>query len=664
MNDRLLAAAAAFAAVFVASLWGAWPGLSALDGGDFITASAVFGVPHATGFPLQVQLGSASTLLPLGNIAWRCALVSVFCSAAAAGLFTWLGASLGRLGRGSVVVAIAIAIAFVRVDTLVLHARVTEVYALNLMLVGVALVCLERLESTGDLRWRSVLALVCGLGLANHALFRLWLVPLFICSVVFVPQRVRWKGLGGCVVLGVAAVAAYGYLVVAASAAPPHNWGDPSTLERWWAHVSARDIRNAFEGEMLAGGYPLAVYTRTLLAQTWAGLGLLAPAGVLAWWWWGRWRLGLVVVILTGLDAAYSVAINPMGLRDFQNGQLLMTVVAMSAGVSMGSLSELRPRSWTIAAAAVVTLGLAAAGVGHHFGGSGRDWSMEDLVVAQFGDATPEALIAPASDSLTAGLLYGSAGLGIRPDVFCLGRYALSDDRAAVRAIDQSPYLVLSPEVRTSWMEAGTYGQTSYRAMDVLEANFGVRDIYWEATGNSSELPGGLRLSHRWPLGLVIAADSTEGECEPASRSWCDGLDPSFAHAARFRSGANGYFYGRWAARQWAFIGSRHFRANDFAEAGIAFQNAIALNGEAGPWYTNLALSLASMGRLTEAQEIQEIAIDFDPLSLRAHETALRLSEALGDEARAIEAERVLELLGATSSPDEPNPELESRHER
>jgi hypothetical protein len=70
------------------------------------------------------------------------------------------------------------------------------------------------------------------------------------------------------------------------------------------------------------------------------------------------------------------------------------------------------------------------------------------------------------------------------------------------------------------------------------------------------------------------------------------------------------------------------------------------------------------MGRLTEEQEIQEIAIDFDPLSLRAHETALRLSEALGDEARAIEAERVLELLGATSSPDEPNPELESRHER
>lgn len=656
MNDRALAAAAAFAAVFVASLWGAWPALSALDGGDFITASAVLGVPHATGFPLQVQLGSAGTLLPVGNIAWRCALISVLCSAFAAGTFTWLGCALGRLGRGSVVVACAVALAFVRADTLVLHARVTEVYALNLMLVGLSLVFLERLWATGDLRWRSALALLCGLGLANHALFRLWLVPLVVSSIALAPARVRWRGLGGCVALGVAAVAAYGYLAVAALASPPHNWGDPSSLDRWWAHITARDIRHAFAGEMMPSGYPLVVYCRTLLAQTWSGLGLLSPIAVVAWWGRRSWRLVLVVAILVGIDGFYSVAINPMGLRDFQNGQLFMAALAMSAGVTLGSLAELRDERWVAGLAVAAAVALGWAGGGHHFERSGSDWSMEDLVVTQFADASPDALIAPVSDSVTAGLLYGSAGLGARPDVFCLGRYLLSDDRAAVRAIGQSPYPVLPDEVRATWDEANGYGRTNERATDVLEANLEVRDIYWEATGTSAELPPGLRLEHRWPLGLVVAADAPSDECEPVSRSWCMGLDPVFASSARSSSGTGGYFYGRWAARQWAFVGAQHYRSSEFEDAGNAFQNAIELNGEAGPWYTNLALSLASMGRLEAALQIQEAAVELDPLSVRAFETLLRLAEAVGDQGRAGYATDVLELLRATEPDAESGP--------
>ncbi len=649
MNDRLLAATAAGLAVFAVSLWGAWPGLSALDGGDFITASAVLGVPHATGFPLQVQLGSAHTLLPFGNIAWRCALVSVFCSGVAAGLFTWLGATLAGLRRGSVLVALAVALAFVRADTLVLHARVTEVYALNLMLVGFALVALERLQSTGDLRWRSVLALLCGLGLANHALFRLWLLPLFAASLAFAPPRLRWKGIGGCIVIGLSALVAYAYLAASASASPPHNWGDPSTLERWWAHITARDIRQAFAGEMMPGGYSLFVYTRALLAQAWGGLGLLVPIGLIAWWARPRWRVVAVVVAVIGIDAAYSVAVNPMGLRDFQNGQLLVAGLAMCAGASLGRVAELSEKAWLVPVVAVGCLGLALTGAGHHFAGSGQDWSMEDLVVIQLGDASPDALIAPTSDSVTAGMLYGSSGLGARPDVFCLGRYLLSDDLAAVRALEASPYPVLSDEVIEQWRAASSHGQTGPRALDVLQANLGVRDVYWETTGNSSELPAGLRLSHRWPLGQVVTADSDDDECLPASRSWCEDGGPSFAADARSAAGTGGYFYGRWSARQWAFIGSRQFRANDFEAAGEAFQKAIGLNGEAGPWYTNLALSLASLGRLDEAMLIQESAVSLDPLSPRAHETALQLAEALGNGDRAREARHVLELLGAST---------------
>ena len=643
MTRRLHASALAFVVVYGVSAWTAWPGLSALDGGDFITAGAVLGVPHATGFPVHVQLTGASSLLPLGNLAWRCALASALFSGVAAALFTWWGAAAARLERAVWPVAAAVCAAFLCADTLVLHARVTEVYALNLALIGASLVALERLEATGDLRWRTALALACGLGLANHALFRLWLLPLVGASVLLAPEGARrLRGLLGCVMIGAASLLAYGYLVAAAGADPPHNWGDPSTLERWWAHVTARDIRAAFGDEMMPNGFHLRVYASQLLGQTTTGLGLLAPIGLLALWARARPRLASVLGVVVLVEVVYSLAINPMGLSDFQNGQLLVTALAMSAGVGIGWVAErfsvrgMLPVA--VATALVFAMGLTAGG--HRFAGSASDWALEDLVVVELGVAEPDALIAPVSDSLTAGFLYASAGLGSRPDAFCLGRYLLSDDAAAARALATSPYVVVPEDVRAGWVSGG-FGNTGLRAAEVLQHNVGVRPVHWEVTGRSSELPRGLTLEHRWPLGTVVVDGAETDECVPVERSWCAEDEARFGDGA----GRSGYFYGRWAARQWGFIGARRFRAGAYESSGDAFRIAAELNPEAGAWWTGIALSLANTGHLSEAMAAQERAVELTPLSAQGHRNAAIFAGALGDSARVGTAQRALEAL-------------------
>ena len=645
MRVRLHACALACALVTALSIWAAWPGLSALDGGDFITAAAVLGVPHATGFPLEVQLTGVATLTPIGNLAWRCALVSALLSGVAAGLFTWLGASLARLHAGVWVVAAAVSVAFSTVDTLVLHARVAEVYALNLALIGLALVALERQLATGDMRWRAVLALACGLGLANHALFRLWVGPLVIAAIVLAPSDRRTRGIIGCVLIGATALTAYAYLAVAAAAAPPHNWGDPSTLDRWWAHVTARDIRDAFADQMMPGGLQLRVYVSTLVQQLWSGLTVLAPLGLVMPWLRRRPGLSAVVLIVATIELIYAVAINPMGLRDFQNGQFLAVFLPMSAGATLGIVLERSGSASAIAApAALVVFGASALTGGHRLGDTGADWSFEDVVVVHNGLAAPESLTAPVSDSLTAGFLYASAGLGARPDAFTLGRYLLSDDVALSRAVRESPFALVPPEVVERWA-AGDVGHTMERTVEILSSQLDARPIYWEATGRGSELPTGLDLEHRWPLGRVVLPDAGGDECVPLERSWCQSGDATFGAAAR----TTGYFYRRWAARQWAYLGARRFRARSYAESGAAFREAALLNAEEGAWLTGVALSLANTGRIDEALSVQREAIRLGPLSVRAYRNAALFADALGrsHEASAFRA-RADELDGTT----------------
>src|SRR5690606_32542089 len=53
------------------------------DSAEFVTASAVLGIAHPSGYPLPVLLGRLFAALPFGTLPWRVALLSAVCAAAA-----------------------------------------------------------------------------------------------------------------------------------------------------------------------------------------------------------------------------------------------------------------------------------------------------------------------------------------------------------------------------------------------------------------------------------------------------------------------------------------------------------------------------------------------------------------------------------------------------
>lgn len=650
MNPRWRLAWLSAALVTAAGVSLGWPGLPALDAGDFATAVATNGVPHATGFPLYLEATRLWTWLPIGNLAARYGAASALWTGVAVGCAAWLAAS-GRHALAGACAAASAAIATLTVDTLALHARVAEVYALQLALAGLGLVALERWSTTGDARWRSALALIVGLGLANHALFRLW-TPVFVVAAVLVWRRRPDRGVSAAtgwpaaLLCGALPIAGYGLLVVSAAAEPAHNWGDPSNLARLWDHATAADIRAAFGDQMRPSLLSVQVHGGSLARQFVAGLGVLAPLGVVALV-AGAVRTGVVggtLLALVAVDVVYAVVLNPMGLRDAQNGQLSALALATGAGWTIGWVVG---RVRHAAPVAVALLLLSYAGVaGVRYGETGRDWSAEDVAAVHLALAEPESITASSTDTTTAALLYASVALDARPDALVLGRHELSHGRAAAAAAARSPFPLAPAGVVEQWRSQGR-GDDGARAAAVL-AHARTRALYWEVSGNGDELPATLVLAHRWPIGRVFEARAAPDECAPGPTSLCTGTDDAaWGDSARAASGQGGYFYRAWIARQWGYRGWRAFRSGAYAESGTWFERAARLAPDNPAWTTGVAVALANTGRLPEALAVQRAALRQDPLSRRAVLNAIRFAEASGDTAAAAALRRHAARVGA-----------------
>jgi hypothetical protein len=127
----------------------------------------------AESHPLYVLLGRAFAALPLGgDLAHRLNLFSALCAALAVGAMFLLCGEAGKSVFGAACASVALALS----HTFWLHAVLTEVYALHLLLLLSALACLLRWDRTGRHRYLYLSALLFGAGLANHILTA-WALP-------------------------------------------------------------------------------------------------------------------------------------------------------------------------------------------------------------------------------------------------------------------------------------------------------------------------------------------------------------------------------------------------------------------------------------------------------------------------------------------------------
>jgi hypothetical protein len=392
-----------FAAIFLYT-WTLSPTVTLVDSGELILAARSLGVAHPPGFPLWVMLAHLFSLAPFGSIASCINFSSAVFGAFACATLTlvvaelsvaasYLGNSKQRGGRNIAVrsaspgttvteglsdrllvlvpaVTAGLLLAFSR--TLWTYATVTEVYALNTLLLLLIFFLMLRWRhrimatKTSNNSLLYAAALLFGLALGVHHVTIALTLPALGLIVYrtqgwafFKSRRLVFAALFSTVAL----VAVYLYLPVAASRAPVLNWGDPVSANAIWSHITGRQYQAflSFSPTRVAEQFvPLAKMVLREFGFPWLPLGMALAIGGLASAFRRDRTIFWFLALVAGINLAYTLIYD---IAEDKDAYCLPAFVAFAIAAGLGvrglmqfllSRSLHPPKAFRIATASVL----------------------------------------------------------------------------------------------------------------------------------------------------------------------------------------------------------------------------------------------------------------------------------------------------------------------
>ena len=288
------------AATFAVYAAGACRTIYVGDSGELVTAAAILGIPHPSGYPLYVLLGKLwITLLPVTSAAHSMSLFSAAFAGLACGLLYLSVRRQGLPAAAALFAALTLAFS----PSFWSQANVQRVYSLNAFFVVAVLACalewhrgLAVAPAAGRrsvppaagrrVGWMVSAAFLAGLGAANHTVMGLVGLAVGVFALITEPRLLlRPRHLAACVGAGVAGLLPYAYLPIRSRQDPRLDWGDPETLDSFLDVVLRRDFWHRSWIESPADFLLiLADYLRGLGEElAWAGAALALAAVVWGW---------------------------------------------------------------------------------------------------------------------------------------------------------------------------------------------------------------------------------------------------------------------------------------------------------------------------------------------------------------------------------------------
>jgi hypothetical protein len=222
------------------------PDMAFDDWGELQTVPHVLGISHPTGYPTYILTAWLFELLPIGSVAFRANLLAAVCVAVALAAIT---STTLRLGVRPAI-AVGAAITTGAIGTIWASAVVAEVNGLHLAFI--ALIVDRSLAWADERRTRDLAlgGLLVGLSLGNH-LLTAFVAPFFVVFALWEGRSTlleRKRLILAPVLAGLAGLAVYLYIPIAASLAPPLAYNHPTTFEAFRFLVTGEQFRGQYEG--------------------------------------------------------------------------------------------------------------------------------------------------------------------------------------------------------------------------------------------------------------------------------------------------------------------------------------------------------------------------------------------------------------------------------
>ena len=252
------------------------------DDGEIVSAAYTMGVAHPPGYPLFCLIGKIFSFLPLSNIAFRVNLAAVF-FASLSSLFLFLlmrkivsdSTEDENAGVNTAALCASLVFAFsLTFWTQSLHSK-GGLYSLNIFLI-LAMFYMMVINRP------YIFGLLLGLSLTNHHTAVLALPAFFVYICIYRKDWFNFDKVKYIVLLFLAGLSVYLYLIIRANAKPLMNWGDPYNIERALYHVFRKQYGEITKLAHTFGSFydMSAVYAKWLLKQFTPFLIVLVPVGM------------------------------------------------------------------------------------------------------------------------------------------------------------------------------------------------------------------------------------------------------------------------------------------------------------------------------------------------------------------------------------------------
>jgi 4-amino-4-deoxy-L-arabinose transferase-like glycosyltransferase len=156
-----------------------------LDAAEFVNCTATNGLAHPPGYPLLLLFTRLASFVPLPSFAFRIDLLAALFAALSCLVLFLLLDRLTRDRTAALLAALVWAVSY----ELWQQATAIEVYGLQVLIIALALFAPVSYAETGSDRMFLLLALVIGLGLANHLFVIFWIPG--IIAIVY--SRLRYQ---------------------------------------------------------------------------------------------------------------------------------------------------------------------------------------------------------------------------------------------------------------------------------------------------------------------------------------------------------------------------------------------------------------------------------------------------------------------------------------
>lgn len=465
---ELLCAGAVFLTALLLYSWTLAPTVTTTDSGELILAAYGLGVAHPPGVPLWIMLAHLASLVPVGNVAVRINFSSAVFAALGCAMLTLVVAELAvtascfaaprrrnkaarqssnteRSKAGGLLVfapAVGAGLLMAFSRTLWAYATITEVYALNALLILLVFFLVVRWRrriietrpdstaavATHDI-WIYAAAFVFGLAMGVHHVTVALTLPA-IAVVVYRTEGLKFfasrRFLYAALVSIGALILVYSYLPWAASRSPAMNWGNPRSLQEIWWHITGRQYRVFFSFSPATMGAQFVEFCRMALREfgfAWLPLALfLAGVGLASAYKRDRTAFWFLLLILLA-DLAYALSYEIAEDKDAYYLPAFMSI-AIAAGLGIHWLIQLaaskRSPVWTpsVAVATLIILTSATAFAANWpFNNRRHYFIADDYVENLFSTIAPNGLLLTEDWQVASPVLYVQEVERRRPDV-------------------------------------------------------------------------------------------------------------------------------------------------------------------------------------------------------------------------------------------------------